>query len=164
MLVHDELPVPVVSIFAYEDIMAILKDPDAWSSVFLAPSELEARADLPRSMLAQDPPEHTRLRGLVSQAFTPRMIQKLRPRVESLVDGLLGAVMTRGQRRMDVIRDLATPLPVIVIAELLGVPINDQGRLKVWSDNIAVVLDGSVRGAGLPAAADSAGELAGLIS
>lgn len=114
---------------------------------------------LSHMMLNKDEPDHMRLRGLVNKAFTPRIVERLRPRVESIVDDLLGAVATRGQRRMDIIRDLATPLPVIVIAELLGVPINDQGRFKTWSDDIAVVLDGSVRGSGLPAAADSAAEL-----
>jgi len=114
---------------------------------------------LSHMMLNKDEPDHMRLRGLVNRAFVPRIVEGLRPRVESIVDGLLSAVMVRGHRKMDIIRDLATPLPVIVIAELLGVPTEDQGRFKAWSDDIAVVLDGSVRAAGLPAAARSAGEL-----
>jgi cytochrome P450 len=114
---------------------------------------------LGRMMLNNDEPDHMRLRGLVNKAFTPRVVERLRPRIASIVDGLLGAVMTRGRRRMDVIQDLATPLPVMVIAELLGIPVSDQGKFKIWSDDIAVVLDGSVRPAGLPKAADSAGEL-----
>ena len=105
---------------------------------------------LAHMMLLQDAPNHTRLRGLVNKAFTPRVVAGLRPRVETIVDRLLGVVAARGTRRMDVIRDLATPLPVMVIAELLGIPVNDQGRLKQWSDDIAVLLDGSVRMAGIP--------------
>ncbi len=114
---------------------------------------------LSHMMLNKDEPDHMRLRALVNEAFTPRVVGRLRARVESVVDDLLGAVLTRGEGRMDIIRDLATPLPVIVIAELLGVPSHDQDRFKAWSDDIAIVLDGSVRGAGLPAAADSAAEL-----
>ena len=110
-------------------------------------------------MLNKDEPDHMRLRGLVNKAFTPRIVERLRGRVESVVDGLLGAVLARSERRIDIIRDLATPLPVIVIAELLGVPAEDQDRFKTWSDDIAIVLDGSVRGSGLPAAADSAAAL-----
>jgi cytochrome P450 len=110
-------------------------------------------------MLNKDEPDHMRLRGLVNKAFTPRIVERLRARVESVVDDLLSAVLARGEGRMDIIRDLATPLPVIVIAELLGVPAHDHARFKAWSDDIAVVLDGSVRGAGLPAAADSGAAL-----
>lgn len=114
---------------------------------------------LAHMMLLQDEPDHMRLRGLVNKAFTSRVVAGLRPRVETIVDHLIGATMARGTGRMDVIRDLATPLPVMVIAELLGVPVNDQSRLKRWSDDIAVLLDGSVRMAGIPQAADSMGEL-----
>jgi hypothetical protein len=113
---------------------------------------------LVRMMLLRDPPDHTRLRGLVNKAFTPRVVAGLRPRIEDVVEGLLGAV--EPARGMDAIRDLATPLPVVVIAELLGVPAIDRGRFKAWSDRIAVVLDGSVRTAGLPAAAAACTELA----
>jgi cytochrome P450 len=112
-------------------------------------------------MLLKDAPDHTRLRGLVNKAFTPRVVDGLRPRAAAIVEELLDAVQPSG--RMDVIRDLATPLPVIVIAELLGIPGADRERFKEWSDEIAVVMDGSIRTAGLPAAARSAGELAAYL-
>ena len=94
-------------------------------------------------MLFRDPPHHTRLRNLVNKAFTSRTVRALRPRIERLVDGFLA----RGARDggMDLIADLAVPLPIVVIAELLGVPPEDQERLKVWSDHTAMLLDGTLR-------------------
>jgi cytochrome P450 len=94
-----------------------------------------------RQLLWIDPPHHTRLRALVSKAFTPRVIEAMRPRIQALVEDLLDAVQGAGQ--MDVIRDLAYPLPAIVIAELLGVPAGDRDRFKVWSDAFVTFLDGS---------------------
>jgi cytochrome P450 len=84
------------------------------------------------SMLRMDPPDHTRLRALVSRAFTPRTVESLRPRIEEIVQEQLDAVAASG--RMEVIGDLAYPLPVIVIAEMLGIPIEDRARFKHWSD------------------------------
>lgn len=151
----------------YEDVIAILRDPRFSSARQIeglsepgVPEKFRRLGEmLSHMMLQKDDPDHMRLRGLVNRAFTPKVVESLRPRVETIVEHLLGVVMTRGQGEMDIIRDLATPLPVIVIAELLGVPTNDQVRFKKWSDDIAVVLDGSVRGPGLPDAAQSAYEL-----
>jgi len=78
---------------------------------------------LKRNMLNRDPPDHTRLRGLV-KAFSPRLIEQMRGRIEKLTNDLLDAVQSRG--RMDLIRDYALPLPATVIAELLGVPVQDR--------------------------------------
>lgn len=97
-----------------------------------------------QSMLRLDPPDHTRLRSLVNRAFTPRAIEKLRPRVEEIVDELLDAVADKGS--MDVIEDLAYPLPVMVIAEMLGVPAEDRDQLKRWSDEIVLTLGAVPRG------------------
>lgn len=91
-----------------------------------------------KSMLRLDPPDHTRLRSLVNKAFTPRAIEELRPRVVEIVAELLDAVADKGS--MDVIQDLAYPLPVIVIAEMLGVPTEDRDLLKRWSDEIVLTL------------------------
>jgi hypothetical protein len=149
----------------YDDVAAALRDPRLSAMKF--PEEMLA-AGVPDSfrrlgellthmMLLKDPPDHTRLRGLVNKAFTPRVVEGLRGRAETIVGELLDAVQPAG--RMDVMRDLATPLPVVVIAELLGIDAVDRERFKHWSDEIAVVLDGSVRTAGLPAAARSCAEL-----
>jgi cytochrome P450 len=90
-------------------------------------------------MLFRDPPDHTRLRTLVNKAFTPRAIEGLRPRIQELVDSLLDGVQARGH--MDIMTDLAYPLPVLVICELLGVPAKDRELFKEWSGDVARTLD-----------------------
>ena len=92
-----------------------------------------------RPMLFMDPPDHTRLRGLVNKAFTPRRVEALRPEIEKLVDGLLDGVVDRGE--LDVISDVAFPLPVIVIAQLMGIPLEDGDQLKAWSKALARTID-----------------------
>ena len=94
------------------------------------------------SMLLQDPPDHTRLRTLVSKAFTPRAIDGLRGRIESMVDALLDAAVDRGE--MDLIGDLAYPLPASVISEMLGVPLEEREHLREWSADIARSLDAMI--------------------
>ncbi|MGE3803887.1 MAG: cytochrome P450, partial [Gemmataceae bacterium] len=87
-------------------------------------------------MLFTDPPKHTRLRGLVKKAFTPPAIGALRPHIQELVDGFLNAVQPHG--RMDVMADLAFPLPATVIAGMLGLPAEDRVQMKHWSDELLV--------------------------
>jgi len=82
-----------------------------------------------------DPPDHTRLRGLMNKAFTSRAVEGLRPRVEEIVDELLDGL--EGRDEIDLIADFAYPLPATVIAELMGVPRADVGLLKDWSDKLA---------------------------
>jgi len=82
-------------------------------------------------MLLQDPPAHTRLRKLVSKAFTPRAVASWRPRIQSITDSVLDAVAERGQ--MDVIADLALPVPSTLICELMGVPVEDRDRFTQWT-------------------------------
>ena len=94
---------------------------------------------LPRSMLFRDPPDHTRLRALVSKAFTPRVIDQMREHIQEIVDRLLDRVQSTGE--MDVIGDLAYPLPVTVICEMLGVPLGDHESIRGWSADIARSLD-----------------------
>jgi cytochrome P450 len=89
--------------------------------------------------LFRDPPDHTRLRGLVQKAFTPRVVEGLRPRVEQICDGLLDVVLERG--RCDLVADFAYPLPVQIIVEMLGVPAEDHEQFRVWSDALARGLD-----------------------
>lgn len=78
-----------------------------------------------------DPPEHRKVRALVSQAFTPRAIALLEPKIRAIVQTLLDQVQARGE--MDVVDDLAFPLPIMVIAELLGVPVGDRDDFRVWT-------------------------------
>jgi hypothetical protein len=85
-----------------------------------------------KSLLHSDPPDHTRLRGLVTKEFTARVVEQMRPRIQELVDGLLDAAQKKGQ--MDVLTELAAPLPIGVIAEILGVAKEDRHLFKIWAD------------------------------
>ena len=85
-------------------------------------------------MLNRDGDDHRRLRRLVTKAFTPRMVEQLRPRIQEIADELIDAVQSRGS--MDLSAEYAFPLPITVIAELLGVPHADQDRFKEWSDAV----------------------------
>lgn len=95
-----------------------------------------------KTMFYADPPYHTHLRGLVNTAFTPRRVEQMRPYIQRVVDNLLDGIQDHGQ--MDFIHDLAYPLPVMVIAELLGLPPGDRARFKDWSDDLFAIL-GTVR-------------------
>jgi cytochrome P450 len=133
-------------LFRYADVLEVLKDPrfsadernsprfESQRKWLIAAGALDAEDPLDVSMLRMDPPDHTRLRGLVNRAFTPRSIEKLRPRIEHIVDVLLREV--RGRSGMDLVDALAYPLPVIVISEMLGIPTGDRARFKHWSDEV----------------------------
>lgn len=135
----------------YQDCIDVLRHPAASSSMANADNRgrRESIADTPmamleaRPMLFSDPPVHTRLRGLVSKAFTPRTVEAMRPHIVELVDRLLDDAEAQAQHDgvIDIVRDLAFPLPVIVIAELLGVPLEDQEQLKPWSADLARTID-----------------------
>jgi len=147
-----EIPVWILS--RWEDCVNVLRDPrfSAHKQLDLLP---EVDPGVPKAelhplvrvyqgiMLFRDAPDHTRLRNLVNKAFTPRTVRRLRPRIESLVDGLLARGAHDGG--LDLVADLAVPLPIIVIAELLGLPAEDYPRLKTWSDHAAMLLDGTLR-------------------
>ncbi|MBX5465482.1 MAG: cytochrome P450 [Clostridia bacterium] len=108
----------------------------------LPPSHAHLKAyegNLVASLLFLDPPAHTRLRSLVINAFTPRVMERLRPRVEEIAARLLWDAGKSGW--MDVVSDFAFPLPATVIAELLGVPVEDRDRFRGWSNRIARGLD-----------------------
>lgn len=129
----------------YEDVMAVYKD-ERFIKDFRNALTPEQLANLPlpfqsrefqllmRHMLSSDPPDHTRLRALVSKGFTPRRIEELRPRIQQIADELLQAVQERGS--MDLIGEYAFPLPITVIGELLGIPESDHDRFRDWSNAI----------------------------
>ena len=124
----------------YEDVAASLRDPRFAKEAIAG--FVAARFGRPverMSMLDLDPPDHTRLRALVSKAFTPRVVEQLRSHIQSIVDDLLRSV--DGAHAMDLIEDFAYPLPVIVICELLGVPVSDRERFKQWGLDVARGLD-----------------------
>jgi cytochrome P450 len=120
----------------HADCSAVLRHPHASSErgkSLLAP-ETPLRGDRP-SFLSLDPPDHTRLRRLVAKAFTPRTIARLEPRIRSVTAELLSAAAGAGQ--LEVVSQLAYPLPVRIISELLGVPVEDQPRFASWSARLA---------------------------
>ena len=121
-------------VFRYADVARVLSDYTTFSSDETRHATAEYRDSSPisSSILRMDPPRHRQLRHLVSQAFTPRMVAQLEPRIKDIVDELLNQVEAKGE--MDAIRDLTYPLPVTVIAELLGIPTELRDDFKRWSD------------------------------
>lgn len=96
---------------------------------------------LSRQMLFSDPPDHTRLRGLANKAFTPRVIEGMRGRIQEIADALLDPLDRPGE--VDLVREFTTVFPVTVIAEMLGVHVRDRARFKVWSDDLALFIGGT---------------------
>jgi cytochrome P450 len=121
-------------VFDYGGVKRVLSDHDTFSSSVPAP----------QWFIFFDPPRHTRLRALVTRAFTPRSVANLEPRIRELSRGLLDRMIDRGE--MDLAADFAIPLPMSVIAELLGVPPEDQPRYKRWSDGILNLSQSLFRG------------------
>src|SRR5690348_13941510 len=117
------------SVFKYNDVQRVLSEHSIFSSQFIGSDQ-----PLDASMISMDPPRHRQLRSLVTLAFTPRTIGRLEPRIIEIVNELLDKVAPQG--KMDVINDLSIPLPVTVIAELLGVPLADRESFKLWSDQL----------------------------
>jgi len=127
----------------YEDVAAVLRDPrfikEPLVSMVAARFGVSVPPGVGLSMLDRDPPDHTRLRSLVSKAFTPRVVEGLRPRIQKMVDELITRAEAVGT--MDLIEEFAYPIPVSVICEMLGVPVEDHERFKGWSLDIARGLD-----------------------
>ena len=127
----------------YEDCVLVLRHPDMSVAQRQATGDTDEAqllaAYLSNLMLFNDPPDHTRLRGLVNKAFTPRVIERLRPRITELVEDLLDVAAEAGC--IEVIAELGRPLPVTVIAEMLGVPAEDQGTFRGWSEALAHTVD-----------------------
>lgn len=129
----------------YQDVQAVLHKfsaertptPDQLDRVGLSALNPVAKVML-KQMLFLDPPAHTRLRALASAAFTPRRVQQLRSHIQAITDRLIDGVRSNG--RMEVMADVAHPLPAIVTAELLGLPVQDALQLKVWSADFAEML------------------------
>jgi len=116
-------------VYGYNEIRTIWSDPATFSSRTVA--HVPGREG-PQLFLMEDPPYHTKMRNLVSRAFTPRAVAELEPRIEAISHDLLDQVIEAGH--MELIDDFAIPLPVTVIAEMLGVPPADQARFKQLSD------------------------------
>ena len=117
----------------YDDIRRLLREVPTGvrRTNGLLPGQTEEVPGSGLFMLLQDPPTHTRLRKLVSKAFTPRAIASWRPRIQKITDELLDRVAGKGS--MDLVADLALPVPATLICELLGIPAEDQGRFTQWT-------------------------------
>jgi cytochrome P450 len=134
----------------YDDVVSTLRDKQRFSKARGLKSALNRLPDeerevakpvfdvYSRQMLFADPPYHTQLRGLVNKAFTPRIVARMEPHIQEVVDKMLDDVQESG--RMDIIADLAYPLPATVILELLGLPIEERDQFKEWSDDFMATL------------------------
>jgi cytochrome P450 len=144
-------PLGAWAISRYDDVVRVLRDQSLSveeqhaNLEFTPPPEVQARIEErgrggTRAMLNLDPPDHHRLRRLVSKVFTPKAVEQMRPRVQRLVDDALDAVAPHGT--MDVITDLAFPLPFTVISEMMGIPEgHDRYELRSWSSALVKTLD-----------------------
>ena len=154
---------PMWLVARHEDALAVLRDderfcndakrvmtPEQYAAAMAEavrdlPPEQQARfaeidAVLSTQLLAIDPPDHTRLRRLVSRSFTPRLVEALRPRVQQIADDLIDAIeaeaVATGRRETNLVDTFAFPLPIIVISEMLGVPHEDRDRFREWSNAV----------------------------
>ena len=138
---------PIWFVTRYEDVVALLTDNERFvvdPRLALTPEELAALHEggpepderVNENLLSKDGDDHRRLRRLVTKAFTPRIVEQLRPRIQEIADDLVDRVLERGH--MELVDDFAFPLPITVIAELLGIPAEDQGRFRVWSNTFVL--------------------------
>jgi cytochrome P450 len=157
----------------HRDVDALLRDRRLGRVLHhLVPPEARPPADHARaafdaiqagSLLEIEPPDHTRVKQVVHDVFTPRHVRALRGRIEGLVEGLLDGIEARGPRTFDLIRDFAEPIPVSVIAELLGVPEADRNRLLPWSKAIIGMFEPERTPAAAAAADAAAAEFAAYV-
>jgi len=147
-VVYDEHS-NIWGIFRYGDVQRVLGDyttfssaPQTSDSTILSSNDRYAAPFQRPSLLQSDPPYHRTLRGVIASAFTPIIIAKLQPHIENIAHEMLNEVIAKGS--MDLIDDLAYPLPVTIIAELLGVPIEDHNLFRGWADTIVSSTGGDI--------------------
>lgn len=139
---------PAWLVTRYADVAAALKDPRLAKNPFRTLTAEEQGRQIPwipkfirplmSGMLDQDPPDHTRLRGLVHKAFTPRTVEELRLRIEAITGGLVARARARGG--MDLLEELAVPLPITVISEMLGVPEPERPRFRALTSRVVSIV------------------------
>src|SRR5439155_1129463 len=159
--IHQPFP-GAVSLSRHRDVVPLLRSPNVSSDRRKSPMydlflqslpDPERFQNIPPSMLFLDPPDHSRLRGLVNKAFTARVVESMRPRVQEIVKGILNEVEGRGS--LDVVGDLAYPIPVTVICDLFAIPEEDRAQVKAWSLDLIYTLDPLVAGDRLNTAAEA---------
>ena len=116
--------------FLYEDVKTVLEDKEYFSSIMPE----KKKSPFPQSILGMDPPKHTQIRSIVNRSFTPKALREWEPRIQQITNDILNQLSNR--ETFDIVRELFYPLPVIVIAEMLGVSAKDMERFKRWSDII----------------------------
>lgn len=121
-------------VFRYGDVQRVLSEHATFSSRMGGDDPSGSGRLFASSLITADPPRHRQLRSLVTQAFTPKAVDALAPRIAGLTGELLDGIAAGGSA--DLIKELAYPLPVIVISELMGIPAQDRERFKLWSDVI----------------------------
>ncbi|MEU4745429.1 cytochrome P450, partial [Actinosynnema sp. NPDC023658] len=137
----------VWNVFRYQDAVAVLSDHATFSSDVTGllrktlTDDRDFDAFVEGNMLVMDPPDHKKLRKLVNKGFTPRMVAQLEPRVRRIVDELFAGL--RGSTAVDLVSDIAYPLPVTVIAQMLGVPVSDHPLFHKWSEELTSNADGA---------------------
>ncbi|MCA9916132.1 MAG: cytochrome P450, partial [Anaerolineae bacterium] len=141
-ILPDKQPAWLVTRF--DDVMMVLKDEERFVKnrlTVMSPEQLKKLPWVPpmlkpyaRNLLDLDGADHDRLRSLVHKAFTPRLVEQMRQRVQTLAHELLDKVESRG--RMDLIADYALPIPLTIISEILGIPARDQGKFHRWTKGI----------------------------
>jgi cytochrome P450 len=147
--VHRSIALQAWVLTRYDDCLAVLRDPDRFSSdgrnaggqlgELIRQQREESPLGQAQPLLTTDPPAHSRMRAIVNRAFTPRRVADLRPRIEEIATELLDAAPDAGG--FELMSGFAQPLPVIVIAELLGIPPEDRDRFKRWSNALAATTD-----------------------
>ncbi len=166
-------PLGLWMLFRHDHIVGLLRDPSLSvepenaaptlrTQLFEEVAGAERVVRRPRAILSLDPPDHTRLRRLVSKAFTPKRVESLRPRVQQLVDEALDAVASRPT--MDVVADLAYPLPFTVICELLGMPEGERDQIREASHTLAGTLDPIISPTDIEAALAASDLIQGYVS
>jgi cytochrome P450 len=124
-VLHVPPPSDLWMIFDYESVRRVVNDQDAFSSCVPAPDNW---------FIFFDPPQHTKMRALLSRAFTPKSITNLEPRIREFSRALLDKALVRGE--IDLATEYSAPLPMMVIAEMIGIPVEDWSRFRQWSDTI----------------------------
>jgi cytochrome P450 len=151
----------------YEDALAVLRETRFWGSGMTVESRRSVFGSGPmfeyasRRMNGYNPPEHTRLRSLVTKGFTAKRVEALRPRIQKIADDLLNAA--KGIREFDVLETLAHPLPCQVICDMIGVPLSDSPQLSQWTGAIHSVLAPVAQPERMPAANVAASEFMSYI-
>lgn len=129
----------LVVVGRHADCMTVLRDPEMSSERDRARGAPERGGPRTRNFLHLDPPDHTRFRRLVTKAFTPRVVARLEPRIRDMTEAVLSAAAQRGH--LDIVSDLAYPVPLKVMCELLGVPFEDRDLIQDWSGKLSEALE-----------------------